>query len=146
MSLLNRWIDGSNPMCISMLCLWARLLICIDSVELPKKWVPDGNTLVMGVCSLLRALRLQTRFRWWQWWGTPEIIWNRVPDRRSKTKQAITKSCLTVCRSIEKRHGVWAGASVAGVWLSSTKHISDKWWCSTVMTVVAQTSYFVGTS
>ena len=48
--------------------------------------------------------------------GTPDTIWSRVPDRRrSKRKRAITKCCLTVCRSIEKRHGVRAGASVAGV-------------------------------
>ena len=37
--------------------------------------------------------------------STPDIIWNRVPDRRSKRKRTITKCCLTVCRSIEKRHG-----------------------------------------
>ena len=61
---------------------------------------------------------LQTRLKWWQWWGTPDIIWNRVPDRRrSRRKWSITKCCLTVGRSIEKRHGVWAGASVAGVQL-----------------------------
>ena len=36
--------------------------------------------------------------------GTPDIILNRVPDRkRSKRKRAITKCCLTVRRSIEKR-------------------------------------------
>ena len=41
------------------------------------------------------------------------FIRNRFPDRRrSKRKRAITKCCLTVCRSIEKRHGVWAGACV----------------------------------
>ena len=86
---------------------------------------------------------LQTRLRWWQWWGTPDIIWNRVPDRRrSKRKWTITKCCLTVCRSIEKRHGVWAGASVAGVQWLSMQHASDIWWCSTAVAVVAQTSYF----
>ena len=50
---------------------------------------------------------LQTRLKWWQWWGTPNIIWNRVPDRRRKRKWTITKCCLTACRSIKKRHGVW---------------------------------------
>ena len=45
------------------------------------------------------------------WWGTPDIIWNRVPDRRRSKRKSITKCWLTVCRSIEKRHGVWAGAS-----------------------------------
>ena len=25
---------------------------------------------------------LQTRLKRWQRWGTPDIIWNRVPDRR----------------------------------------------------------------
>ena len=86
---------------------------------------------------------LQMRLRWWQWWVTPDIIWNRVPDRRGKRKWAITKCCLTVCRSIEKRHGVWAGASVAGVQWLSMQHVSDIWWCSTAVAVVAQTSYFV---
>ena len=86
---------------------------------------------------------LQTRLEWWKWWGTPDIIWNRVPDRRSKRKWTITKCCLTVCRSIEKRHGVWAGASVQ--WLSM-QHVSDIWWCSTAVAVVAQTSYFVSLS
>ena len=87
---------------------------------------------------------LQTRHRWWQWWGTPDIIWNRVPDRRrSKRKWTITKCCLTVCRSIEKRHGVWAGASVAGVQWLSMQHASDIWWCNNAVAVVAQTSYFV---
>ena len=69
---------------------------------------------------------LQTRLKWWEWWGTPDIIWNRVPDRRrSKRKWTITKCCLTVCRSIEKRHGVWAGASIAGVQWLFMQHISD---------------------
>ena len=86
----------------------------------------------------------QTRFRWWQWWGTPDIIWNRVPDRgRSKRKWTITKCCPTVCRSIEKRDGVWDGASVTGVQWLSMQHASDIWWCSTSVAVVAQTSYFV---
>ena len=90
---------------------------------------------------------LQTRLKWWEWWGTPDIIWNRVPDRRrSKRKWTITKCCLTLCRSIEKRHGVWAGASVAGVQWLFMQHISDIWWCSTAVTVVAQTSYFVSAS
>ena len=84
---------------------------------------------------------LQTRLKWWEWWGTPDIIWNRVPDRRrSKRKWTITKCCLTVCRSIEKRHGVWAGASVAGVQWLFMQHVSDIWWCSTAVTVVAQTT------
>ena len=88
---------------------------------------------------------LQTRLKWWQWWGTPDIIWNRVPDRRrSKRKWTITKCCLTVCRSIEKRHGVWAGASVAGVQWLFMQHVSDIWWCSTAVTVVAQLWYKVG--
>ena len=87
---------------------------------------------------------LQTRHIWWQWWGTPDIIWNRVPDRsRSKRKWTNTKCCPTVCRLIEKRHGVWAGASVAGVQWLSMQHVSDIWWCSTAVIVVAQTSYFV---
>ena len=87
---------------------------------------------------------LQTRLKWWQWWGTSDIIWNSVPDRRrSKWKWTITKCCLTVCRSIEKRHGVWAGASVAGVQWLSMQQTSDIWWCSTAVAVVAQTSYFV---
>ena len=78
---------------------------------------------------------------------TYDIIWNRVPDRRrSKRKWTITKCCLTVCRSIEKRHGVWAGASVAGVQWLSMQHASDIWWCSTDVAVVAQTSYFVRAS
>ena len=86
----------------------------------------------------------QTRLKWWQWWGTPDIIWNRVTDRRrSKRKWTITKCCLTVCRSIEKRHGAWTGASVAGVRWLFMQHISDIWWCSTAVAVVAQTSYFV---
>ena len=90
---------------------------------------------------------LQTRLKWWEWWGTPDIIWNRVPDRRrSKRKWTITKCCLTVCRSIEKRHGVWAGASVAGVQWLFMQHVSDIWWCSTAVTVVAQTSYLVSAS
>ena len=87
---------------------------------------------------------LQTRLKWWQWWCTPDIIWNRFPDRRrSKRKWTITKCCLTVCRSIEKRQGVWAGASDAGVRWLSMLHVNDIWWCSTVVEVVAQTSYFV---
>ena len=90
---------------------------------------------------------LQPRLRWWQWWGAPEIIWNRVPDRRrSKRKWTITKCCLTVCRSIEKRHGVWAGSSVAGVQWLYMQHVIDIWWCSTAVAVVAQTSYFVSAS
>ena len=32
---------------------------------------------------------------------------------------------LTVCRSIEKRHGVLAKASVAGVLWLSMQHVSD---------------------
>ena len=87
---------------------------------------------------------LQIRLKWWQWWGTPDIIWNRVPERRRiKGKWTITKCCLTVCRSIEKRHGVWAGASVAGGQWLSMQHASDIWWCSTALAVVAQTRYFV---
>ena len=39
---------------------------------------------------------LQARLKWWQWWGTPDIIWNRVPNRRrSRGKWTITKCCLT---------------------------------------------------
>ena len=97
--------------------------------------------------SWTKQVCLQTRLKWWQWWGTPDIIWNRVPDRRrSKRKWTITKCCLTVCRSIEKRHGVWAGASVAGVQWLFMQHVSDIWWCSTAVAVVAQTSYFVSAS
>ena len=54
--------------------------------------------------------------------------------------------CLTVSRSIEKRHGVWAGASVTGVWWIFLQHVSDILWRSTVVAVVALTSYFVGAS
>ena len=94
-----------------------------------------------------KQVYLQTRLKWLQWWGTPDINWNRVPDRRrSKRKWTINKCCLTVCRSIEKRHGVWAGVSVAGVQWLSMQHVSDIWWCSIAVTVVAQTSYFVGAS
>ena len=98
----------------------------------------------------MKQVCLQTRLRWWQWWGTPDIIWNGIPDRRwSKVEWAITKCSLTVCRSIGKRQGVWAGASVAGVagvsWLF-LQHVSDIWWCSSAVTVVAQTSYFVSAS
>ena len=77
----------------------------------------QGNSSVF--VKWTKQVCLQTRLRWWQWWGTPDIIWNRVPDRRrSKRKRTITKCCRTVFRSIEKRHGVWAGASVAVVrWL-----------------------------
>ena len=90
---------------------------------------------------------LQTRLKWWQWWGTPDIIWNWVPyRRRSKRKWTITKCCLSVCWCIEKGHGVWAGASDAGVWLLFMQHVSDIWWCSTAVAVVAQTSYFVSAS
>ena len=60
-----------------------------------------------------------------------------------KENERNTKCCLTVCRSIEKRHGVWAGASVAGVQWLSMQHVSYIWWCSTAVAVVAQTSYFV---
>ena len=43
---------------------------------------------------------LQTRLKLWQWWGTPDIIWKWVPDRRRRKRQwTITKCCLTVCRS-----------------------------------------------
>ena len=35
------------------------------------------------------------------------------------------KCCLTVSMSIEKRHGVWAGASVAGVQWLFMQHVSD---------------------
>ena len=77
---------------------------------------------------------LQTRLKWWQWWGTSDIIWNRVPDRRrSKRKWTITKCCLTVCRSIEKRHGVWAGASVQWLFM---QHVSDIWHMWTIGVVV----------
>ena len=38
-----------------------------------------------------------------------------IQTEEEAKKRAITKCCLTVCRSIEKRHGVLAGASVAGV-------------------------------
>ena len=87
----------------------------------------------------------KTRHKWWQLWGTPDIIWNRVRDRRrSKRKRAITKCCHTECWSIGKRHGVWAGESAAGVWWLFLQHVSDIWWCSTAVAVVAQTSYFVG--
>ena len=78
----------------------------------------------------MRQLRLQTKLKWWQWKGTPKIILNKFPDRRGKWKRAITKCCLTVCRSIENGHGVWAGASIARVWWYFLQHISDIWWCS----------------
>ena len=94
--------------------------------------------------SRTKQVCLQARLKWWEWWGTPDIIWNRVPERRrSKRKWTITMCCLTVCRSIEKRHGVWAGASVACVKWLSMQHVSDIWWCSTAVAVVAQISYFV---
>ena len=77
---------------------------------------------------------LQTRLIWWQWWGIPDIIWNRVTDRRrSKRKLAITKFCLTVCRSIEKRHGVLAREVVAGVLWLFQQNVSDIWWRSTAV-------------
>ena len=78
---------------------------------------------------------------WNKWWSTHNIIWNRVPDRRSKRKWAITKCCLTVCRSIEKRHGVWAG-----VWWLYLQEICDIWWCSTAVALATQASYFVSAS
>ena len=85
---------------------------------------------------------LQARLRWWKWWDTPHIIWIRVSDkRRSNRKRAITTCCLTVFRSIEKRHGVWAEASVASVWWLFLQHFSYIWWCSTAVAVVAQASY-----
>ena len=101
-----------------------------------------GNTSVLVIWT--KQACFQTRLKWWQWWGTPDIIWNRVPDRRtSKGRWTITKCCLTVSRSIEKRHGVWAGASDAGVRWLSMQHFSDIWWCSTDVAVVALESYFV---
>ena len=97
------------------------------------------------IANWTKQVRLQTWLRWWQRWGTPDTIWNRVPDR-SKRKWTITKCCLTVCRSNEKRHGVWAGASAAGVRWQYMQHVSDKWRCSTAMAVEAQTSCFEGAS
>ena len=74
--------------------------------------------------------------------GIPYIIWNRVSDRRkSKRKRVITKCRFTVCRSIEKRHDVWARARVACAWLLFLQDVFDIWWCRTAVTVIAQTSY-----
>ena len=64
-------------------------------------------------------------------------------EEEAKRKWTITKCCHTVCRSIEKRHGVWAGASVAGVRWLFMQHVSDIWWWCTAELLVAQTSYFV---
>ena len=97
--------------------------------------------------SWTKQVCLRTRHKWWQWWATLDISWNGVPDRRrSKGKWTITKCCLTVCRSIEMRHGVWAWARVAGVWWLFLQHVSGIWWCCTDVAVVAQTSYFVSAS
>ena len=93
-----------------------------------------------------KQVYLQTRLKRWQWWGTPGIIWNRIPERRSKIKRAITKCRLTLCRSIEKRHFVWAGVSAAGVWWLFWQYVSDIWWCISAVAVVAQTSFFYSTS
>ena len=127
---LDTEVDSSNP-CISMLCPRARHFISIGSVASALKWVPGGNNLVKVVqCYELFggiALKnndflnkyafLQTMLRWWQWWGILDIIWNRVTDwRRNKREQVNIKCCLNVCRSVEKMHGVWAGASVARAW------------------------------
>ena len=106
--------------------------------------IDQGNSSVF--VNWTKQVCLQTRLKWWQWWGTPDIIWNTVSGRRwSKRKWTITKCCLTVCWSIKKRHGVWAGASVVLVQWLSMQHVSDIWWCSTAVAVVAQTSYFVCT-
>ena len=37
-------------------------------------------------------------------------------QKMKRKKRAITKRCLTVCRSIENRHCVWAGSCFSGVW------------------------------
>ena len=78
----------------------------------------------------MKQVCLQTRLKWWEWWRTSDIIWNRVPDRRrSKRKRAVTVCCLTVCRFIEKKHGVWAGASDAGVWWLFRQHMMVQYCC-----------------
>ena len=48
-----------------------------------------------------------------------------------------------MCRSIEMRHGAWAGARDAGVWWLYMQHVIEILWCSTAVAVVAQTSHFV---
>ena len=58
-------------------------------------------------------------------------------------KRTTSKCCLTVSRSTEKWHGTWGGASVACVWWLSMQHVSEIWWSSIAIAVVAQTSYFV---
>ena len=45
---LDTEVDCSNPD-ISMLCLWARLFICIASVDSAVKLEPGGDNLVKGV-------------------------------------------------------------------------------------------------
>ena len=68
--------------------------------------------------------------------------WNRFSDRRSKWKRAIKRVAI-LCESIDKRHGVWSGANVAGVWWLFLQHIIDICRRSTTVTVVAQTNYFL---
>ena len=77
-------------------------------------------------------------------------IWNHLElssrQKKKQKKRTITKCCPTVCRSIEKRHGVWAGASVADVQWLYMQHASDILWFNNAVSVVAQTSYFVSAS
>ena len=46
---LETVIDGSNPGCISTLCLRAKHLICIASVDSAGKWVRNGNIHEMSL-------------------------------------------------------------------------------------------------
>ena len=46
-------VDFSKPGCISMMCHRARHLIGIASVDTAVKCIPDGNTIVKGICSVL---------------------------------------------------------------------------------------------
>ena len=76
---LDTEVDGPNPGSISMLCLWARDLIRIASVDSAVKWVPSGDTLVFGgQCYELFGelhLRITHIFIWETLKGISRFIW-----------------------------------------------------------------------
>ena len=87
---------------------------------------------------------LQTRLQWWQWCGTPDIIWNRVPDRRRSKRKMSHHQVLPYCAQVYWEEA-WCmrrnecSRCVMAFSEACQRHMMALYRCA----VVAYTSYFV---
>ena len=94
--------------------------------------IKDSSVLV----SWTKQVCFQTRLSWWQWWGTPDIFFNWVTDRRWSRKKCY--QVLPYCVQVDWEEA-WcmSWSKCCRSVMLFLQNIGDIWSCSAAVTVIA---------